>query len=702
MDAWTAGAPLGPYVLLGPIGAGGMGEVWKARDTRLNRIVAVKRLKGQHSARFEQEARAIAALNHPHICQIHDIGPDYLVLEYIEGHALRGPQPVEEAVRLAMQIAEALDVAHRKGVVHRDLKPANIMVTSEGSVKLLDFGLAKLASDADATQTMAVMGTPAYMSPEQAEGKPADQRSDVFSFGAVLYEVLSGRRPFESLAAAARDEAAPLQSPASDIVRRCLAKQPADRFQTMAEVRAALEALRATPANLVPSIAVLPFANMSRDADDEFFSDGLAEEIINALAQVAGLKVIARTSAFAFKGKNEDIRKIAETLGVTNVLEGSVRRSGNRLRITAQLIHAADGTHLWSQRYDREMTDVFAVQDEIAAAIAEALQVKLAVAPAALRRYTPNLPAYEAYLKARHHWGKVTPESFARSKEYFEQAIALDPKFALAHVGLADYFALLSSAGLMPAHEAMPQVRASARRALDLDSSLPDAHGMLGVVAAAYDYNWKEAERLFRLAMAREPVSPQVHCWYGFFYLACIGRMEDALEELTRAVREDPLNVAFRLVLATCHLLSGRYEDASAELRRILELDENFSLAYSRLAQSYAIRGMFAEALPSAETAFSLMPWGSNTIATLAAVLRRTGDGKRSEEVLQNLRNAPEAYGTPLGMLTYHFLCDEIDAAADWFEKAIGQRHPAIPALASWFRSSSRWPALAKMMNLPQ
>jgi eukaryotic-like serine/threonine-protein kinase len=344
----SPGHRLGPYEILVPIGAGGMGEVWKARDTRLNRTVAVKQLKATHTARFEQEARAIAALNHPHICQIHDIGPDYLVLEYIEGQALKGPLGVGEAVRLAAQIAEAVDAAHRKGVIHRDLKPANILVTSEGSVKLLDFGLAKQVADSDETATTdgTVMGTAAYMAPEQAEGKPLDARSDVFSFGAVLYELLSGRRAFRgensisTMAAILHKEPAPLDAPFAlqEIVKRCLAKQPGQRYQTMAEIRAALESISGKLEEQQPSIAVLPFANMSSDPDDEYFSDGLAEEILNLLAQVAGLKVISRTSAFAFKGKNEDIRKIAEALGVTNVLEGSVRRAGSRLRITAQLI----------------------------------------------------------------------------------------------------------------------------------------------------------------------------------------------------------------------------------------------------------------------------------------------------------------------------------------------------------------------------
>jgi len=699
--ALTAGTRLGPYEILAPIGAGGMGEVWKATDTRLGRIVSIKVLKGPHSDRFEQEARAIAALNHPHICTLYDVGPDYLVMEYIEGSPLKGPLPVDEAVRLAVQIASALEAAHAKGILHRDLKPGNILVTSAGA-KLLDFGLAKLTSDADATHTVGTSGTPLYMSPEQAEGKVLDIRTDVFSFGAVLYELLSGRRAFDSLGAVLRDD--PKPPPALEgVVMRCLEKQAARRFQSMAELREALQQATAKPAEKQPSIAVLPFANMSRDADDEYFSDGLAEEIINALTQVAGLKVIARTSAFAFKGKNEDIRKIAETLGVSNVLEGSVRRAGNRLRVTAQLIHAADGTHLWSQRYDREMTDVFAVQDEIAAAITSALQLKLAVSPAApIQRYTPNLPAYEAYLKARHHWGKITPESLARSKACYEQAIALDPGFALAHIGLANYFLLLAGGpGLMPAHEAMPQVRACAQKALDLDPLLPEALADLGAVAGVYDYDWKEAERLFRLAMARDPVPPDVHNWYGFFYLLPMGRTLDAIQEFELALQEDPLNLLFRVVLAYGLIRAARYEDASAELRRIRELHENHRQTYVMLALIHVSQGMLEEALSSAERGYSLAPWNPQAISTLAAVLRRTGQVSRAEEVLQPLRNAPDAYAVPRGMFTFHSLCDEIDQAVVWLEKSVEQRDPLSPGYSARFRSSAHWPALAKMMNLP-
>ena len=384
----SAGDKLGPYEILSPIGKGGMGEVWKAHDPRLNREVAIKVSGSQFSERFEREAKAIAALNHPNICQIYDIGPNYLVMEFIDGTPLPGPLPQKQALLYALQICDALDAAHKKGITHRDLKPANILVTASG-VKLLDFGLAKVgtasaapASD-DATQSIdltevgTVLGTASYMSPEQAKGEPADARSDIFSFGVVLYETLCGRRAFsgnssiEIMAAIVRDEPAPLDAPSSlcAIVARCLRQLPPDRFQSMSEVRAALEQASATATAKSPSIAVLPFANMSGDKENEYFSDGLAEEILNLLAKIPDLKVIARTSSFAFRGKEQDIRKIAETLGVSNVLEGSVRKAGNRIRITAQLINAADGTHHWSERYDRDMTDIFAIQDEIGKAI---------------------------------------------------------------------------------------------------------------------------------------------------------------------------------------------------------------------------------------------------------------------------------------------------------------------------------------------
>ena len=422
-----------------------MGEVYRAHDSRLGRDVAIKVSAQQFSDRFEREARAIAALNHSSICQVYDIGPNYLVMEFIEGTPLVGPLPLDVALRHAVQIADALSAAHAKGITHRDLKPANILVTAAG-IKLLDFGLALLSPGLAADETVAVgltqegtiLGTAAYMSPEQAEGKPVDSRSDIFSFGLVLYELLSGRRAFTGdsaiaiVAAIVRDQPESLEAPPAveSIVTRCLRKSPADRFQSITQVKDALltatsgvsspgaavsgaltAQARSSPVERTPSIAVLPFANMGGEKENEYFSDGLGEEIISVLARIPGLKVIARTSAFAFRGKELDIRKIAEMLGVRTVLEGSVRRAGSRIRVTAQLITAEDGSHLWSERYDRELADVFALQDEIAAAIATALATKLAVKSEASPQHTPVLAAYEAVLRARHHLNKVTRRS---------------------------------------------------------------------------------------------------------------------------------------------------------------------------------------------------------------------------------------------------------------------------------------------------
>jgi eukaryotic-like serine/threonine-protein kinase len=705
------GEKLGPYEMVSAIGKGGMGEVWKARDTRLHRDVAIKFCANQFSDRFLREARAIAALNHPNICTLFDIGPDYLVMEYIDGAPPRGPLAPVEAVRLALGIAAALEAAHEKGITHRDLKPVNILVTRSGP-KLLDFGLA-LVDDksgvgiADAPTALsvagAVMGTLAYMSPEQALGKPADARSDIFSFGLVLYEMLSGRQAFAGII---REEPPSLAAPSklSEIVTRCLRKSPAARFQSMSEVRAALEQITLTSASTTPSIAVLPFADMSVGKDHEYFSDGLAEEIINALVKIPGLKVIARTSAFAFKGQNTDIRKIAETLGVANVLEGSVRRSGNRIRVTAQLITAADGSHLWSERYDRELAEVFAVQDEISAAIAGALHARLSPQPAAKPHYTPKLPAYEALLKARYYHWKVTPQAMEQAKALFEEAIALDPQYALALAAYADHFVGRAASVMMPAHEAMPVARAMAQKALELDPSLPEAHAILGMVAAVYNYNWKEAERRCMLATAGDAVGPWIRVHYGVVLLAS-GRRQEVVEQIERAVQGDPLQPAMRTFLATCLGAVGRYAEAETHLRQAMDLDPNFALTYLYLAALYAARRAFAEALLLAEKAYSLAHSFPQVTGAYAGLLIRTGEQDRGKELAQKLGSG-EAYGAPIGLALFHTFAGELDPAANWFEKAIEQRYPLVPMflqslIGEPLRASPRWPKLAALMNLP-
>ena len=688
-----------------------MGEVYKAVDTRLGRTVAIKTLTTGQGQRVQQEARAIAALAHPHICVLHDVGPDYLVMEYLDGAPIAGPLPLDEALRAVVEVADALEVAHARGILHRDLKPANIMMTSSGA-KLLDFGLAKMVADAgdDATRTIAgtVLGTAAYMAPEQAQGQPADVRSDVFSLGSVLYELLTGRRVFErdslvdTLNAVVRDDPPPLHSPAAAIVMRCLAKPASHRFQTMGDLKAALQHLRAKKRDHqeLPSIAVLPFANMSRDPDDEYFSDGLAEEIINALAQMPGLKVIARTSAFAFKGKNEDIRRIAETLGVTSILEGSVRRAGTRIRVTAQLIHAVDGSHLWSQRYDREMSDIFAVQDEIAVAIAAALKVKLI---RVAERRMPNLPAYEAYLRYRSYQWQFTHEASQRSRQCLEQALALDPEFALPYVGLADYHLALSSVGGIPSHEAMPRARELATRALELDPDLPEAHAMLGIVAGHYDYDWAEAGRRFALAVQREPLSPHLRQWHASFWLLATGRAEEGAAGTSRVIEEDPLCQMWHSMHADILLGLGRMEEAGTVFRKSVELDPHFWLGWQRLGLVCAHQGRHDEAADCARRAFAAAPWSPYCIGTLAGVLANTGDPEAAEPLLATLRD--DSYGGPVGLTVERLARGDIDGAAQWARRAVDQRFPAFIGIVlrpfePVLRQSPAWPGVLKALNL--
>jgi serine/threonine-protein kinase len=731
--ASQAGGSIGRFQLTAKLGAGGMGEVYRATDTRLGRTVAIKLLPQSVAddrdrlERLDREARAIAALNHPHICQVYDIGPNYLVMEFIEGAPLAGPLPLDLALRYAVEIADALSAAHAKGITHRDLKPANILVTASG-IKLLDFGLALLScgggqpEPADNAETIGmtiagtILGTAAYMSPEQAEGKAVDARSDIFSFGLVLYEMLAGRCAFSGdsiiaiLAAIVRDQPAPIEVPPAveSIITRCLRKSPADRFPSIGHVKDALLAAARGVPTPVPteqrkSIVVLPFANMSNSPDDEYFSDGLAEEIINALTQVRDLKVIARTSAFAFKGKNEDIRKIAETLGVTNVLEGSVRRAGSRLRVTAQLIHAADGTRLWSQRYDRELTDVFAIQDEIAGAIAGQLEVSLTGA----KRSVTNIPAYEAYLEGRHYMSSLSRDSSVRAAVCFERALSLDPEYAMAHVGLSAYYVSAAAMGIADPQEFLPRAETALRRALELDETNPEAHALAATLRLLREYDWAGAARHFQRFLEMNPSSPGFGvASYAGFYLRNLGRFEEAVCVLNGALAQDPLAVSIRALIAGVALTQRRHWECEQECRRILSIDSGSVFGRYYLSVSLGLQQRFEEAIHTARSLTEVSGEWPIPLSALGIACALAGRMDEAHDVIRKLKDvAPTTYVPPFYIAFIHAVCGDTDAAFEWAGKAVDRRDPLIlsakvhPAFDR-IRGDARFQALLQRMNL--
>ena len=732
---------LGHYEIDHLIGSGGMGEVYYASDTRLGRVVALKVLSSEATSdperrrRFLQEARSASALNHPNIITIHDVGTDngidYIAMELVTGKTLAQSIPAAGldpclALRLAQQIAGALSKAHAGGVIHRDLKPANIMVTEDGVVKVLDFGLAKTLetsrlTDPDATRTVSefgmIVGTVNYMSPEQAEGRPVDARSDIFALGVVLYEMLSGRRAFagataiSTMAAILNKEPPALENirEFQSVLDRCLKKDPAERFQSMMEVRQALEAAAEAqlepPEHNVSSVAVMPFTSLSSDRENDYFSDGLAEEIIIALTRVPGLKVAGKTSSFWFRDKGVKPFEIGQALKVQHILEGSVRRSGTRVRVTPQLIKVSDGFQLWSERFDRELTDIFAVQDEISHAIAEALELRFSQ-KLTHRKHQPSLPAYEAFLKGRGLLGKSTPEGLAQAKESLEKAIALDPQYAEAHVQLGYYCNMLCWLQLKPAREVMPLAKAHLNKALELDSSLPNAHALLGTIAAVYDYDWREAARRFAIATATQPVTSFVRYCYGPYYLLPTGRPGEAAAELIRGLEDDPLFLNMRAALGFCLLAAGHYDQAQAELLSSLTIDPSFWAAHWIIGECYASLGQMNEARVALEEAYKLAPYFAEVIGLLAGVLRHCGEEARAEEMLARLKASEATQWMAKGLTMYHLVCGETDAAADWFERRLEERgdfslfQGLWSPLAAKVRSSSRWPAIARKLNL--
>ena len=721
-----SGARLGHYEILAPIGAGGMGEVYRARDTRLGRDVAIKVLSSEFakdSARVERfllEARAASALNHPNIVHIYDVGEHeglrFIAMELVEGRTLRqmlaeGPIPADDIVRYARQIVEGLVKAHEAGIVHRDLKPENIIIDKDGRVKILDFGLAKFKAPEDAgseaatldknnrgvTTPGAVLGTVGYLSPEQAKGEDADFRSDLFSFGALLYEMLTGKKAFgretaaESLAAVLKEEpdAHTATGSLAPVLAECLKKSPSERWES---TDALLEALNVAdvspvPESPEPSIAVLPFANMSGDTEQEYFCDGVADEVINALSRVRNLRVVARTSAFAFKEQNVDIREIGEKLNVNHMLEGSVRKAGNRIRVTAQLIKVDDGYHLWSERFDRELDDIFAVQDEISLAIVEKLEVNLGGGERAalVKRPTENLELHNLYLLGRYHWRRLTEEHARKSQQYFEKAIELDPSFAPAHAGLAAIHQ--GGLALLPPRVAIPRARRAAERALELDPSSGDAHGALALVTIFHERNWPDALFHCKKALESDPNGWWAHNCYAL-YLSAAGRHDEAIVEIERAIALDPVS-PLKLENAAAHYYwAGRYGQALEHCERCFSIDPDFSWAHLFVGLVEIQNGRLDNAIASFEK--GRFP----AKGFLGYALGASGETDRAREILESIEPGIESQtDSQYTAALVHFGLGDVERCFDSLEEST-KENPVITLMSAWMNVDPFWDPL--------
>lgn len=783
------GQSVSHYRILEKVGGGGMGVVYKAEDTKLGRLVALKFLPEALSTdrasveRFQREARSASALNHPHICTIYDIdehdGRQFIVMELLEGQTLKHhiagqPLPTKQVLELGLQIADALEAAHAKGIIHRDLKPGNIIVSPRGQAKLLDFGLVRLlpaASEAIATDTLtetrAVIGTLPYMAPEQVRGEKVDAHADIYALGAVLYEMGTGQRPFpEELATRLTDDilhkppAAPsrlnpeLPAELERIILKCLEKDPEKRYHSASELMVDLRPLSAPTAvsafrpdhfvlsrrsllvgagvvlaglvaalvgfNLggvrerllrrpavlrIESLAVLPLENFSRDPEQDYFAEGMTEALITDLAQISALKVISRTSVMRYKGTQKPLPEIARELNVDAVVEGSVQQVGNRVRITAQLVHARTDRHLWAQSYERDLRDILALQDEVARAIANEIQIKLTpLEQAHLARARPIDPeVYELYLKGRYSWNKRTEGELKKAIQYFEQAVRKDPNYAQAYSGLADSYIALNLRGYLSPKETNPRAELAIRKALETDDALAEAHASLARLHFS-NWEWSAAEREFKRAMNLNPGYVEAHHAYSH-YLTAMGRTAESLAESKRALELAPLDSTMNEHLGWHYLFARQYDQAIEQGRKTVELDANVPLAHYILGQAYEQRSMYEEAIAEFQKAISLSEANPEMLMGLGyayAVAGKKGEGRRLLDKLAAL--SKQRYVSPFYMAVMYLGLGDKEGALRWLEKAYEERSAELAYLhvEPWFdplRTDPRFQDLLRRMN---
>ena len=718
-----------------------MGVVFKAQDIKLDRAVALKFFPPElcsdlgRKTRFIQEAKIASLIDHPNVVAIYEIDEVennnlFIAMAYYRGETLdkkikMGPLKLREAVDIAIQISQGLAKSHEMGIVHQDIKPSNILISEDGTAKILDFGVATLNESATKYRTeSSIAGTLLYMSPEQVRGEPTDLRTDIWSFGVVFYEMISGRAPFSreyeqsiqysimnETQAPIEDLPANISEDVNSIIDRALQKNPAHRFQRVDELLSRLKTLRenvdSTARGQKTAIAVLPFADLSPQRDQEYFCDGLAEELINALANVGDLRVASRISSFQFKGRAEDVRQIGERLNVNIVLEGSVRKSGEHLRITAQLVDVASGYQLWSERFDRRLLDIFSIQEEIAQMIVQTLKIKLMPEESErlVKRSTEDLAAYNLYLEGRYHWNKRTGESLKKAIEFFEKAITIDPRYALAYSGVADSYAMLDQYGALPMRESYELAKAAAEKALQLDNRLAEAHASFAEVELSYNWDWTAGEKNLRQAIALNPNYATAHHWLSIC-LNVMGRFDESFAEIDRALELDPLSLIIIRDKGVNFYYARQYDDAIRQAQRALDMDPNFALAHRLLAIAYERKQLYSEAEAEDRIWGDLTKDQLRTEAALGHVYAASGRRDEAMEILHRLEKGislREDLTYTMGLI--YTALGQTDKAFEWLDKAYKCRSSALGTLKvdpkiDDLRSDPRFAALLKKMRL--